>query len=279
LNKRCQCSSWVASPIVLSREHSTIARAFDLRKRGAKGTRTPGLLHAIQIQPISGRRWKWPYQQLQSPHVARDGPLLPLACSPSCSHRLLVTGSECPTVRPGGPSTQDPRDRRDVRSRDRRFRDARRRTRRAAMICGGRPPPLRHRGYGPPGVVPRRSRPPRGQQARDGGSRAAPITAHACYGGDREALAPDGWTARNANFASAAGAGRQTRASTALTEVRIDCRRTRSVHDSRVAGAHGAAHYASGISAVGPSQRPLTSARSARQFRADAALVVPGAGG
>jgi len=48
-----------------------------------------------------------------------------------------------------------------------------------ALICGGRPPSLRHRGHGPPGVVTRASRPPRGQQARDGGSRAAPITAHA----------------------------------------------------------------------------------------------------
>src|SRR5271156_1745761 len=63
------------------------------------GIRTPDLLHAMQIQPIAGHGWKWPYQQLQSPHVAHDGPLAPLACSPSCSppaclppfRQLLVT--------------------------------------------------------------------------------------------------------------------------------------------------------------------------------------------
>jgi hypothetical protein len=52
---------------------------------GAKGTRTPGLLHAMQVTPIAGCGWKWLYQQLLSPHVARDGPLSPPACSPSCS--------------------------------------------------------------------------------------------------------------------------------------------------------------------------------------------------
>jgi hypothetical protein len=42
-------------------------------------------LHAMQAKPTAGCGWKWLYQQLQSPHVASDGPILPPACSPSCS--------------------------------------------------------------------------------------------------------------------------------------------------------------------------------------------------
>src|SRR6266487_7091278 len=52
---------------------------------GAKGTRTPGLLHAMQAKPVAGCGWKWLCQQCQSLHVACDSPLLPPACSPSCS--------------------------------------------------------------------------------------------------------------------------------------------------------------------------------------------------
>jgi hypothetical protein len=55
----------------------------------------------------------WLYQQLQSLHVACDSPVLALACSPSCSRRLLVTVSPAPrsTILPD-PCTEDPHDRR-----------------------------------------------------------------------------------------------------------------------------------------------------------------------
>jgi hypothetical protein len=83
--------------------------AFELRKRGAKEIRTPDLLHAIQIRPIAGCGWKWPCQQLQSPHIAQDGLLTPLACSPSCSPPACLSLSRqhptaCPVMPAGCPS-------------------------------------------------------------------------------------------------------------------------------------------------------------------------------
>src|SRR5262245_48923662 len=52
---------------------------------GAKGIRTPDLLHAMQVKPIAGCGCMGLYQQLQSLYAAGDGLVSPPACSPSCS--------------------------------------------------------------------------------------------------------------------------------------------------------------------------------------------------
>jgi hypothetical protein len=49
---------------------------------GAKGIRTPDLLHAIRNRPIARRSHMLPDQQLHSPRIARRRPVSPLACSP-----------------------------------------------------------------------------------------------------------------------------------------------------------------------------------------------------
>jgi hypothetical protein len=49
---------------------------------GAKGIRTPDLLHAIRNRPIARRSHMLPDQQLHWPRVARRRPVSPLACSP-----------------------------------------------------------------------------------------------------------------------------------------------------------------------------------------------------
>jgi hypothetical protein len=154
--------------------------AFELRKRGAKEIRTPDLLHAIQIQTIARCGWMWPCQQLQSLHVARDSPVLPLACSPSCSPpatRHLLASTH-------GTHLADP---------------TRGRSSRPTATCaqGAQVPPClaAHELDGDHLRMPghrhcvtrdtgrracRSARPgPRGQQARDDGPRTAPITAHA----------------------------------------------------------------------------------------------------
>jgi hypothetical protein len=88
--------------------------AFDLRRRGAKEIRTPDLLHAIQIQTIARCGWMWPCQQLQSLHVARDSPVLPLACSPSCSPAGYSSPSRQHPTAPiwRTPRAEDPHDQR-----------------------------------------------------------------------------------------------------------------------------------------------------------------------
>jgi len=55
------------------------------RKLGlSAASRQPSCM-PMQVKPIAGCGWKWFYQQLQSLHAARDGPISPPACSPSCS--------------------------------------------------------------------------------------------------------------------------------------------------------------------------------------------------
>jgi hypothetical protein len=80
------CEQW---PIFSLVSHLTAGQAFE-KCCGAKGIRTPDLLHAIQNFIVSQCGWMWLYQRFQSPYVAGRSPASLSACTPSCSPTGLL---------------------------------------------------------------------------------------------------------------------------------------------------------------------------------------------